>query len=923
MKASWEQVDSWLERAWDLPPHERAELLERECEDPAVRTEVRELLEAEASSGALFEPSDGFRRLLGGGFAPADDPSGRLVGRYRLDSLLGRGGMGTVWLAHRDDEAFDQRVAVKLIKRGLDTEETLRRFRHERQVLAGLEHPGIARLIDGGATGDGLPYMVLEYVEGIPVDRWCAERLLSVRQRLELFRSLCDAVQFAHQSLVVHRDLKPTNILVGQDGAPKLLDFGIAKMLDPEGAGLTGTLPGSGPFLTPEYASPEQVQGLPVTTSTDVYSLGVVLYQLLTGALPYRLVGRAPAEIERVVCHEEPRRPSSVVDTEDRARRRALSGDLDTIVLKALRKSPDRRYASVEQFSEDIRRHLVGLPVTARPDSVGYRVGKLVRRHRVSVAALTLVFLTMAISLAVITGLLSDARSAEETAQRRFGQVRSLANEVLFDLHDAIAQVPGATAARHQLVQTGLRYLDGLAAEAGKDAELLLELVAGYAQLAEVQGRPTAASLGETTAALESYGHALELLARVQTLRPSDEQLPLERARLEDLAGTLELRLGRTAEALEGFERTSDTLRSLGDEGDLATGLYHQVEALMLLGRTEAALEVGRECLEVARRQVAIDASDREARRTLQVVLFKLADLHSANRDMQLAESEVLESIELAEGLRAEFPAEQQPQRDLALALAMLARIRIEDARPAEAEDAVTRQLEILERLHAVAYERVGSLHAAQGRLEEALDSYRHSAELDEEVVAADPEVNEWRRDLALAHEKIVGTALGLGRNPEARESAARMVDLLEPLVADDSDDLASARPLALAYFRFAQLDLEDGDHAAAGAGFSAAADTFAVLSAADPEDAWTRRMAMVAVYFVGWVHREQGHDTSLDPDARRQHLRSACTELERSLELHAELERLGMLQSGDEQEAESVLAEIDACSALLEELDG
>jgi eukaryotic-like serine/threonine-protein kinase len=926
MKSSWQTIELWFERVFDLPPGEQAGFLERECPDPEVRAEVLGLLEAGARSGDAFEPSDGYRRSLGGGFVPTEDASGRLVGRYRLDSLLGRGGMGTVWLAHRNDQAFDQQVAVKLVKRGLDTEETLRRFRHERQVLAGLEHPGIARLIDGGATDDGLPYMVLEYVEGTPIDRWCQERSLGLRERLALFRAVCEAVQFAHQNLVVHRDLKPNNILIGKEGAPKLLDFGIAKMLDPQAPGLTGSFPGSEPLLTPEYASPEQVCGLPVTTSTDVYSLGVVLYQLLTGALPYRFEGRGAQAVEQVVCHEEPRRPSSVPEPERPTRRRELLGDLDTIVLKALRKSPERRYASVEQLSEDLRRYLVGLPVLAQPDSLGYRARKFVGRHRGSIGALVLVFVTLTVSLIVIAGLLSDARAAEAAAKRRFDLVQSLANEVIFDLHDAIEQVPGATAARHKLVETGLRYLDGLAGEAGEDPDLLNDLARGYARLAEVQGRPTAASLGQAGLAYESYGRALAILARLLELRPDDE-VRLLQARYVDLAGTLELRLGRTADALASFERSTPILRDLGHATDLVSGLFHQMEALTQLGRTEAAIAMGGQCLEVAREDVSRRPENRDAKRTLHTVISEIAELRLIARDMTQAEAEMLEALEIAEQLHALAPDERQAKRDLALTFALLARLRMEDGRPAEAEELVTRQLAMFEGLSTadganlqatrdlvLAYERLGTLHQAQDDLEAAMVAFQRCVTLDREVVEAAPHVAEWQRDLAASYDRVALVALNLGRLTEAREFARLTVEQIAPLAAADPEDMVCARLLAMSYFRMAQLDLESGALSAAGEGFAASVKQFATLAAADGNDAWSRRLAMVAVYYVGWVHREQGNAESLDAPARQEHLRAAVVHFERALELIAELDSLGMLQSGDHAQAEAIKSEIAAC---------
>ena len=327
---------------------------------------------------------------------------GRL-GVYRLIREIGHGGMGTVYLGVRDDDAFQKRVAIKVLKRGMDTDSIVRRFRHERQILASLEHPFIASLLDGGSTPDGRPYFAMEYVEGQPIVDYCDTNRLDTPARLALFRHVCTAVQYAHQNLVIHRDLKPANVLVMADGTPKLLDFGIAKLLNPElgGQTLVPTAPGL-QLMTPEYASPEQVRGEPVTTASDVYSLGVLLYELLAGRLPYRLTSRDQADIVRIVCESEPIRPSTAITQIDhdwageepatgepahesgevakRNRRvtvdvdrlrRQLAGDLDNIVLKALSKEPQRRYASVDQFSEDVRRHLAGLPVMARKDTWG------------------------------------------------------------------------------------------------------------------------------------------------------------------------------------------------------------------------------------------------------------------------------------------------------------------------------------------------------------------------------------------------------------------------------------------------------------------------------------------------------------------------------------------------------------------------
>jgi serine/threonine protein kinase len=395
---------------------ERAAFLEQECQgDEAIRREVELLLGArERVPNWLNEPLVALAPTLESPAHSLPRMEGRQLGGYKLVREIGRGGMGCVYLAERSDGAFRKQVAVKLIQPGMNSADILARFRQEREILASLDHPGIARLLDAGATEEGLPYFVMEFVDGRPIHRWCDERKLSVTQRLELFRGVCDAVQYAHQRLVVHRDLKPGNILVTADGTVKLLDFGIAKLLrqqagDPE---TTITLIRG---MTPEYASPEQVKGDVVTTLTDVYSLGVVLYELLTGHRPHHLLRAAVSEMARVISEEEPMRPSmAVATTEERLTpqavsevregdpnrlRKRLAGDLDCILLTALHKEPVRRYSSVEAFGEDLGRHLENRPVNAREDSLWYRASRFVRRHPDGVATGTLIALSVAAGL--------------------------------------------------------------------------------------------------------------------------------------------------------------------------------------------------------------------------------------------------------------------------------------------------------------------------------------------------------------------------------------------------------------------------------------------------------------------------------------------------------------------------------------------
>lgn len=435
----WQQIETLFAQARVLPPDERAAFLDTACEDDTLRADLDRLL-------ASHDQADNFLSGLDTERASAllteenEQEEESLVGPYRLVREVGRGGMGAVYLAERATGQFQQQVALKLIKRGMDSDAILRRFLHERQILARLHHPSIARLYDGDVTDDGRPYFAMEYVEGTPLTTYCDAHRLDIDARLRLFQEICRAVQYAHQNLVVHRDLKPSNMLVTEAGELKLLDFGIARLLDEDGGGTVLTEAGYR-MMTPEYAAPEQVQGGAITTATDVYALGVLLYELLTGHRPYQFEQRTPDAMARHLAETDPERPSTVVrrtteshhsdgTTEtitpeaisqkrglapDRLRQR-LSGDLDAVLLKALRKEPDRRYASAEAFLEDIKRHLAGLPVQARPDAMGYRIRKFMQRHRTGVVAATLVVLALLGGLGAALWQANVARQEAATA---------------------------------------------------------------------------------------------------------------------------------------------------------------------------------------------------------------------------------------------------------------------------------------------------------------------------------------------------------------------------------------------------------------------------------------------------------------------------------------------------------------------------
>jgi len=565
-RGAWDRVRELFFEALELPGEARDAFVSQ-IADPALAVEVRSLLAAhDVSSGFLdTPPAHTFGRLAA---------SGDRIGRYRIVEEIGRGGMGVVYRATRDEEGFVQQVAIKLIDAALRSQDILKRFRSERQILALLDHPNIARLIDGGTTTDGSPFLVMEYVSGKSLLASCDDRQMGIEARLAVFLAVCDAVQFAHQHLVVHRDLKSDNILVTEDGSPRLLDFGIAKLLSPEEGVAVGTLTlPMNRMLTPDYASPEQIRGEPATVAADIYSLGVILYELLTGSRPLQFTTRTPEEILRVAMQEEPAPPSTVAarspeaamrrgDTTKRLRRR-LSGDLDYVILKALEKDPKRRYASVAQLAEEIRRHLAGLPVLARGRSTGYRMSRFVRRHRAAVATVGLVMLTLVAGLVATTWQASVASRERDRANRRFQDVRNLAHAVVFDIHDAIANLPGSTQARETLVAYALRYLDSLSQEARDDRPLQHELAITYSKIGDVQGRPMFPNLGQSAEALKSYDKSLALLRDVAKAEPESTSVTHDLFVVSQRRSDLLYVMGRCDEAMQEAIGIRDSIRSL------------------------------------------------------------------------------------------------------------------------------------------------------------------------------------------------------------------------------------------------------------------------------------------------------------------------------------------------------------------------
>ena len=778
----WRRVKAILEGVLEQPAEARESYIASACgSDAALRARVTALAAAAEGDGGMLDAPNAVE--AGAEVPEAPSREGERVGAYELLAEIGQGGMGTVHLARRADAEFERRVAIKLMRPGFATDLDLRRFKSERQISAVLDHPNIARLLDGGTTPQGAPYFVMEHVEGGPLLEYCRERRLPLRDRLVLFRQICAAVQYAHQHLVVHRDLKPGNILVTPDGEPKLLDFGIAKLLTGGGGTAfsepTATLDR---LLTPEYASPEQVRGRPVTTASDVYSLGVILYELVTGERPYRIDTGDPAELIRLVCEKDPDRPST--------RTAGLSRDLDAIVLKAMRKEPEQRYPSAAALSEDIGRFLDGRPVEARRHSTAYRAKKFARRNRIGVAATALVLAAVAVGVWATLREARRARAAEARAERRFNDDRKLANSFLFEFHDAIRDLPGSTPARALVVKRALEYLDGLARESAGNRTLRRELADAYQKVGDVQGNPFMQNLGDLNGAIASYGKAIALLEpAVAGPDPSDaERASLANAYL--MRGALSMYEGKAGEALATAKKGLALRQALAAEapGDAARQMdlsqawqYVAFDAAPAGKPAEAANALAAQATileELLRRS----PSDRAVRRSLGQNRYLRAGSAKSGGDLAGALALLREAEKIEEELVTEDPASVQFRRDL-----------------------------------AYTQTEAGNTELEMGDALAALDHYRRTLALFEAMAKADPKSTDPILGIAMSHHNSGEALEKLGRRAEALEEYRRARPAYESVVAMSPSAAWAAGMLGSLYVETADLEFSQDREGACG----------------------------------------------------------------------------------------------------------
>ena len=845
----WQRVKGLLAQALELDASEQAAFLDRVSEgNDCLREELRSLLAA-ARSG------DGDLDTLPPGLALAAVEArasrawiGRRLGPWRVLSLIAAGGMGEVWRAERVDGQFEQHVAIKAMHAGLNPVGLAMRFAAERRILASLDHPNLAKLIDGGITDDGVPYFVMELVDGEPIDTYVERLQLPVAARVRLFRSVCQVVHYAHQKRVVHRDLKADNILVTQDGTVKLVDFGIAKRLDPEATEAPTQTVTAQRMMTLVYSSPEQVRGAEITPASDIYSLGVVLYKLLANASPYPATSSDSAyELTRAICDTEPVPPSQARTSAAPAQRRHLRGDLDAVVMMALRKDPARRYASAEAMSEDLFRHLEGLPVQARRGAWSYRAGRFVLRHRTAVVA------TMAVNLALVAGIALagyeawQANQQRERAERHFAGLHRLAHVFIFDVHDAIQTLPGSTSARWLVVRTALNYLQGLSDEAAGDPALQAEVAAGYRKVADILGRPYVANLGDPKAALENY----------------------------EIARTRLVPLARDTAAASTVGRTA--------RREYSTTLQREGALLDSLGRYKEAEPMLRDGIAVAAALAADPQAESSDHVLLAAAWLKLADMqYDANALPDYARSSDTASTML-DAILARTP-DDQDALPLAAALQDLRGqyLAQRDDTPASgraALEAFRKSAALLDHLHALAPDRadvvrrqaaaranIGTTLSRLGDIKGSAESLRQGVELLSGLAARDPQDMDSRGTLALTTSNLADVLRDLGdvdaSVTRSRESLALFAQLAAGARLDASTQSATAIARnTLAAALLARAAKHPGDAASA---------------AADRTEACQRYVESIAIL-------QKLKDTSgimpgyVDPDAVRKAMREHC----------------------------------------------
>lgn len=800
--SKWELIKRLFAEAAELPAGRRDEFVRSSANgDDSVIAEVRSLLASADESRNIIESNaiDLEAGLRGAGAANFE---GQAFGNWRIIREIGSGGMGSVFLAERVDGQLQMQAALKIVRQTVAGSEVISQFRRERQILADLHHPNIAMLLDGGVSGRGEPYLAMEYIDGRPLTEFASAEMLSVDERLRLFLKVCSAVAFAHRNLIVHRDIKPSNILVTADGEPKLLDFGLAKAFETD-ANTTQT--GFRAF-TPSYASPEQFLGKQITTLSDVYSLGVVLYELLTGRKPFNFEGRSLDEMIRTITDADPPRPSEISRGEADTSGLSIDRDLDNIVLKALQKEPAMRYGSVEDLARDIERYLAGEPVTARPNTFTYRAGKFIRRNRVAVSAAGIVVLSLIGGLAATAWQFDQTRKQRDRAETRFNDLRQLSNSLLFEIAPKIERLQGSLAARELMLRRAVEYLDNLAAEAQNDLLLQAELAAAYEKVGDLQGNPANPNFVMLNDAVASYEKALRI------------RLDLDSAGVNDADSRR--KLAATHRALG---------RVLGEANDYVAEQEYLQRAIEVLSGLRTELPDDAE-LGIALAQLNFDAG---------VGQTSLSSYGNA-----------IPFYENAIAILTDIPASPERDRLLASCYAQRAYSLSWESRQPEAESEMAKAIEIAEGQAETGSDGIENkwlIYWLAGNINEEINNDKFYAfqkkaeEIARSYSAADPSDLRARQRLAKTLSHLGQAANDLRRTDEALRHLEESSRIYRSIIESETRNGRLRADLAASLTRLGEARKNHGDTAAALGNFNEAVEIYTAVAAEYPRDKRTR----------------------------------------------------------------------------------
>ncbi len=802
-EADFKKIKNIFATVSETSKENRAEILRESCgADAVLLEEVQSLLTAHDEAENIIEKNvfnfDSLTNSNGKNY------HGKQFGNYKILREIGRGGMGAVFLAERNDGEFNQQVALKIVRQTILDDETERHFRREREILASLNHPNIAGLHDGGVSGAGEAFLAMEYVEGETLLEFAETQNLAIEERLKLFLKICAAVSYAHRNLTIHRDLKPSNILVTKDGEPKLLDFGLAKILDDNLSDQNQTATIFRAF-TPAYASPEQILGKKVNTTSDVYSLGVVFYELLTGDKPFHFEGKSLEEIIKTVSECEPPLPSA--NPNSKIRNPKLRGDLDNIAFKTLQKEPERRYKSVEELAGDIERHLNGLPILARPNTFPYRASKFFQRNKIAVSA------TIIVILSIITGIIFTLWQANETrierdrAEKRFNDVRKLSNSLLFEITPRIERLQGSTGAREILVKRALEYLDSLANESQSDPVLQSELASAYEKIGELQGNPYKPNLNDFTGAIASYEKAQNIR---RNLPPTPENQKLF---AENFRGVSNARYYQ-----------NDVKGSLNDSSE-ALKIYERLTA-----ENPATDDLQIAFVDTQIEFAATYSSNNQY--SVAIPLFQKAIANLANLDQNNQEIQRLSAMATAQLATAYSWDDKQPEAEIELAKSVKLIERLIEQAP---NDNFIRQTAIqIYGLGASINEGVKndvSMEFAEKQLKMATDAVRtDSADLQAKF------------NLARAYSRLGISLVNIKQISPATQNLQKAENILRELMTQEPKNLSYQRDLAKLYVRFGDAENTRASYPAALEDYQKSAELFEIIAKTDEKNTLASR---------------------------------------------------------------------------------